>query len=76
MKTHKHVLVVSSVVALLALCVGGIGYADSILGIASGSDQFKTLTAAIGASGLANTLSYNGLTVFAPTDAAFAKLPA
>ena len=43
--------------------------------VAAGS--FKTLVAAVKAAGLAGTLSGKGpLTVFAPTDAAFAKLPA
>jgi uncharacterized surface protein with fasciclin (FAS1) repeats len=39
--------------------------------------NFKTLTAAVGAAGLADTLSAPGdKTVFAPTDTAFAALPA
>jgi uncharacterized surface protein with fasciclin (FAS1) repeats len=38
--------------------------------------NFKTLTAAVGAAGLADTLKTQNLTVFAPTDQAFAKLPA
>jgi uncharacterized surface protein with fasciclin (FAS1) repeats len=39
--------------------------------------QFKTLAAALGAAGLVETLKGAGpFTVFAPTDAAFAKLPA
>lgn len=39
--------------------------------------QFETLAAAIGAAGLVETLKGEGpFTVFAPTDAAFAKLPA
>ncbi len=43
--------------------------------VANGS--FKTLTAAVTAAGLAETLKGPGpFTVFAPTDAAFAKLPA
>lgn len=43
--------------------------------VAAGS--FKTLVAAVQAAGLAGTLSGPGpFTVFAPTDAAFAKLPA
>ena len=43
--------------------------------VANGS--FKTLAAALGAAGLVDTLSGAGpFTVFAPTDAAFAKLPA
>ncbi len=43
--------------------------------IAAGS--FKTLVAAVQAAGLADTLATGGpFTVFAPTDEAFAKLPA
>jgi len=43
--------------------------------IAAGS--FKTLVSAVKAAGLVETLSGNGpFTVFAPTDDAFAKLPA
>lgn len=43
--------------------------------VAAGS--FKTLAAALQAAGLVETLKGNGpFTVFAPTDAAFAKLPA
>jgi uncharacterized surface protein with fasciclin (FAS1) repeats len=43
--------------------------------VASGS--FKTLVAAVTAAGLVETLKGKGpFTVFAPTDAAFAKLPA
>ena len=43
--------------------------------VAAGS--FKTLTAALGAAGLVDTLKGSGpFTVFAPTDEAFAKLPA
>lgn len=38
--------------------------------------NFKTLTAAVGAAGLADTLATQNLTVFAPTDQAFSKLPA
>ncbi len=39
--------------------------------------QFKTLAAALGAADLVNALKGDGpFTVFAPTDAAFAKLPA
>ena len=49
----------------------------SIVEIAAGSEQFKTLVTAIKAAGLADTLQEPGpITVFAPTDDAFAKLPA
>lgn len=49
----------------------------NIVQIASASGNFNTLVAAVKAAGLAETLQGNGpFTVFAPTDAAFAKLPA
>jgi len=49
----------------------------SIPATAINAGTFKTLVAAVGAAGLAETLSGPGpFTVFAPTDAAFAKLPA
>ena len=50
---------------------------DSIVQTAVNAGQFKTLVAAIQAAGLGDALSGTGpFTVFAPTDAAFAKLPA
>ena len=49
----------------------------NIVDTAVASGQFKTLVAAINAADLAGTLEGQGpFTVFAPTDAAFAKLPA
>jgi len=49
----------------------------NIVQIASESGNFKTLVTAVKAAGLAETLQGPGpFTVFAPTDAAFAKLPA
>ena len=49
----------------------------NIVEIAAGFDQFKTLVAAVKAAGLVETLQGAGpFTVFAPTDDAFAKLPA
>lgn len=48
-----------------------------IVAVAVGAEQFKTLVAAVQAAGLVETLQGAGpFTVFAPTDAAFAKLPA
>ena len=48
-----------------------------IVAVASGADNFKTLVTAIKAAGLVETLQGEGpFTVFAPTDEAFAKLPA
>ncbi len=49
----------------------------NIVEIASANKDFTTLVAAVVAAGLAETLSGAGpFTVFAPTNAAFAKLPA
>ena len=48
-----------------------------IVDTAVGAGDFKTLATALEASGLVSTLKGEGpFTVFAPTDAAFAKLPA
>ena len=50
---------------------------QDIVGGAAGAGTFKTLVAAVKAAGLVETLQGPGpFTVFAPTDAAFAKLPA
>ena len=52
-------------------------FAANIVETANRAGTFKTLLAAAKAAGLANTLATKGhLTVFAPTDAAFAALPA
>lgn len=48
-----------------------------LVAVASGAENFKTLVAAVKAAGLVETLQGKGpFTVFAPTDEAFAKLPA
>src|SRR5688572_19400236 len=50
--------------------------AKDIVDIASTNPDFETLTAALTAAGLVETLQGDGpFTVFAPTDDAFAKLP-
>jgi len=52
-------------------------YAADIVDTAAKAGQFNTLAAALKAAGLIETLKGQGpFTVFAPTDAAFAKLPA
>lgn len=49
----------------------------NIVGTAEAAGSFNTLIAAVKAAGLEDTLASAGpYTVFAPTDAAFAKLPA
>jgi uncharacterized surface protein with fasciclin (FAS1) repeats len=48
-----------------------------IVAVASGAGSFNTLVTAVKAAGLVETLKSKGpFTVFAPTDEAFAKLPA
>jgi uncharacterized surface protein with fasciclin (FAS1) repeats len=50
--------------------------ANSILAVAAGTDDLKTFVAAVKAAGLTEKLQGKGpFTVFAPSDAAFAKLP-
>jgi len=50
---------------------------SDIIDTAIAAGSFKTLAAAVGAAGLVETLKGPGpFTVFAPTDDAFAKLPA
>ena len=61
--------------ALLAISVS-TARADNIVEIAASTGQFDTLIAAAKAAGLVPALTGKGpITVFAPTDAAFAKLP-
>ncbi|MBC1223856.1 fasciclin domain-containing protein [Nostoc sp. UCD121] len=49
----------------------------NLLGLAESNASFKTLTRALKAAGLTGALQgKDNLTIFAPTDAAFAKLPA
>ena len=51
--------------------------AGDIVAVASSAGSFNTLVAAVQAAGLVETLQGKGpFTVFAPTDEAFAKLPA
>ncbi len=59
----------------LAVTPAAAGKKD-IVDTAVGAGQFNTLVAAVKAAGLVDTLKGKGpFTVFAPTDAAFAKLP-
>lgn len=55
----------------------GGGHKPNIVGVAAGNADFSTLVTAVKAAGLVDTLSGAGpFTVFAPTNAAFGKLPA
>jgi transforming growth factor-beta-induced protein len=71
----------SRVVAALAVVVAGqvtaVRAADDIVDTAVSAGSFKTLVAAVQAADLVDALKGEGpYTVFAPTDEAFAKLPA
>ncbi|WCB96902.1 Immunogenic protein MPT70 [Baekduia alba] len=48
---------------------------ETIVGVAAGDKRFTTLVKLVKSAGLAGTLSKGSYTVFAPTDAAFAKVP-
>jgi len=74
------VKVVTPLLVLISLTVsaGGYGYKKKdIVDIAASNDTFSTLVAAVKAADLVSTLKSDGpFTVFAPTNEAFAKLPA
>ncbi len=69
----------AAVAALITINPNQLSAAEekTIVGVAAGAGQFNTLVAAVKAAGLVDTLNGKGpFTVFAPTDDAFAKLPA
>jgi uncharacterized surface protein with fasciclin (FAS1) repeats len=80
MKTNRILALgalVVSVLALPAAHAADYGKKNDIVSVASSAGSFKTLVAAVKAAGLVETLQGAGpFTVFAPTDDAFAKLPA
>ena len=68
---------VLALVAALALSAPARAQEKDIVDTAVAAGSFKTLAAALQAAGLVETLKGKGpFTVFAPTDEAFAKLPA
>lgn len=78
-KRMSGLLMVVTLLASTVVFAGGYGkkgYSKDIVDIAAGSEDFATLVAAVKAAGLVDTLKGDGpFTVFAPTNAAFAKLP-
>ncbi len=74
----KRLIVVAALVSAMALPAATAGAAGgkNIVETAAGSKQFSTLVSLVEKAGLAGTLSGKGpFTVFAPTNAAFAKVP-
>ena len=74
----KRFIAVIAVLCALVLPVSAAGAAPSknIVETAAGSKQFSTLVTLVKKAGLVNTLSGStDYTVFAPTNAAFAKVP-
>ena len=73
----------ASFIATAALLLPAVSLAEeadkptqSVVAIAAGNEDFSTLVAAVKAAGLAEALSGDGpFTIFAPTNAAFEKLP-
>lgn len=62
---------------LFSLSAFANDHGNTVVDVAAGNPDFSTLVAAVKAAGLVDTLSGTGpFTVFAPTNAAFAKLPA
>ncbi len=79
MRKHMTRGIAAAVAALAIGVVAPVATAQQkdIVDTAVAAGSFKTLAAALGAAGLVDTLKGAGpFTVFAPTDAAFAKLPA
>lgn len=83
MKNNCILTVAALIVSTLALPMTQVQAAEKpstkqdIVAVASSASNFKTLVTAIKAAGLVETLQGKGpFTVFAPTDEAFAKLPA
>jgi uncharacterized surface protein with fasciclin (FAS1) repeats len=82
---RKQIMFKTTIAALAALALGGAAVQAASAGAANldivdtavSAGSFKTLARALEAAGLVDTLKGKGpFTVFAPTDEAFAKLPA
>lgn len=79
---NKTMKITTALFAAAALLLPITAQADpekptkNVVEIAVGAEDFSTLVAAVKAAGLAEALSGEGpFTIFAPTNAAFAKLP-
>lgn len=77
MKTLRFATLAIAGLALIVSAPVHAGGNKDIVDTAVGAGQFNTLAKALGAAGLVDTLKGEGpFTVFAPTDEAFAKIPA
>ncbi|MBO6759343.1 MAG: fasciclin domain-containing protein, partial [Roseivirga sp.] len=78
MKNHKILKVALGVLFTMFLTLNqSKAQSKDIVDLAVGNENLSTLVAAVKAGGLVETLKGDGpFTVFAPTDAAFAALPA
>jgi uncharacterized surface protein with fasciclin (FAS1) repeats len=81
MKTFRKLTITALALSALALSPVQAGdkcaASGDLVAVASGAGSFNTLVAAVKAAGLVETLQGKGpFTIFAPTDEAFAKLPA
>lgn len=76
MQLKTTFLALAATFAMPAASSAQAAKATDIVAVAAGSGQFTTLVTAVKAAGLVETLQGKGpFTVFAPSDAAFAKLP-
>jgi uncharacterized surface protein with fasciclin (FAS1) repeats len=76
MRSFRNLLAAGAI-AVSSLVATSQAFAADIVDTAVGAGSFKTLVAAVQAAGLVDTLKGTGpFTVFAPSDEAFAKLPA
>lgn len=74
--TSMKRLMASAAMAVSLMSAAAAAKAADIVDTAVAAGSFNTLVAAVQAAGLVDTLKGTGpFTVFAPTDAAFAKLP-
>src|SRR5688572_16997186 len=70
-------LVILTLAGATSLPAGTATKQKDLVAVAAEAGSFNTLIAAVKAAGLVETLQGDGpFTIFAPTDAAFAKLPA
>jgi uncharacterized surface protein with fasciclin (FAS1) repeats len=75
MKRILAVLVLAAVAAIPVAAPSSAQSDKTIVGVAASDPQFSTLVGLVQKAGLAETLSKGSFTVFAPTNAAFAKVP-